>query len=75
MNRQFLESEETQKEYMHNQCQLFRSTKAKSPHPGTEPTPADKKRDVFINVYEPKGTMYTDQTGKFPHRSIRGNRL
>ena len=24
-------------------------------------------------MYEPKETMYTEQTVKFPHRSIRGN--
>ena len=25
-------------------------------------------------MYEPKRIMYTDQTGKFPHRSSRGNK-
>ena len=25
-------------------------------------------------MYEPKSTMYTDQTGKLPHRLSRGNR-
>ena len=25
-------------------------------------------------MYEPEGTMQIDQTGKLPHRSIRGNR-
>ena len=25
-------------------------------------------------VYDPKETMYTDQTGKFPHVSSRGNK-
>ena len=59
---------------MRNQHQGVRSTKAKSPHPGTESPPAEKKYDVFINVYEPKGTMYTYQTGKFPHKLIWENR-
>ena len=74
VNRHLPESEETQKGHMQNQRQGVRSTKAKAPHPGTESPPAEKKRDVFINLYEPKYTMYTYQTGKFPHRSIRRNR-
>ena len=59
VNSHFPESQETQKGHMWNQYQGLRSTKAKSPHPGT---------------YEAKGAMYTYQTGKFPHMSIRGNR-
>ena len=74
MNRHFPESEETQKGHIRNQRHGVRSTKAKAPHPDTESPTAEGRRDVFINVYEPKGTMYTDQTGKFPHRSSRGNR-
>ena len=59
---------------MQNQRQGVRSTKAKYPHPGTESPPAEKKCYVFINMYEPKGTMYTDQMGNLPHRSIRVNK-
>ena len=59
---------------MRNQHQGVLYTKSKVPHPGTESPPSDKERDVFINLYEPKGTMYTDQTGKFHHRSGKGNR-
>ena len=36
--------------------------------------PIKKEDDVLIEVYEPKDTMYIDQTGKFPHISIQGNR-
>ena len=36
--------------------------------------PEENQRDVFLEVYEPKETLYTNQTGKFPHISIRGNR-
>ena len=35
--------------------------------------PHDSKRDVLIIVYNLKNTMYTDQTGKFPHISSLGN--
>ena len=31
--------------------------------------PFDKKKDIFIAVYKPRDTIYTDQTGKFPHTS------
>ena len=36
--------------------------------------PTKKENYKLIEVYEPKETMYTDQTGKFPHVSIQGNR-
>ena len=42
VNRHFLESEDTQKGHMWNQRQGVRSTKAKSPHPGTESPPTEK---------------------------------
>ena len=33
-----------------------------------------KENDILIEVYSPKETMYTDQTGNFPHASSQGNR-
>ena len=43
-------------------------------NPTKEPTqtPILKKKDIFIAIYSPRNTMYTDQTGKFPHCSSRG---
>ena len=35
--------------------------------------PFDKEKDIFIAVYKPRETIYTDQTGKFPHTSSRGH--
>jgi hypothetical protein len=35
--------------------------------------PHNSKRDVLITVYNLRNTMYTDQTGKFPHTSSLGN--
>ena len=72
VNRHFPESEETQKGHMRNQLQRLRSTK--SPLPGTDEPPDEKKQDVFINVYDPKRTKYTYQTDKFRHQSRRGNK-
>ena len=36
------------------------------------PVPIVKKKDIFISIYNPRDTIYTDQTGKFPHASSRG---
>ena len=41
-----------------------------------EPEPTvliEKKRDVLVSLYEPKATLFTDQTGRFPQQSSRGN--
>ena len=34
--------------------------------------PIVKKKDILISIYNPRETIYTDQTGKFPHASSRG---
>ena len=31
-----------------------------------------KQKDIFISLYNPHDTIYTNQTGKFPHASSRG---
>ena len=36
--------------------------------------PIKKENDILIEVYDPKETMNTDQTGKFPHVLSQGNR-
>ena len=74
VNRRFPESKDIQKVHMRNQRQGVRSTKAKALHPVIKSPPAEKIRDVFINVYATKGAMYTDQTGNLPHRFSQGNR-
>ena len=35
--------------------------------------PLEKRKDIFIAVYKPRDTIYTDQTGKFPHTSSQGH--
>ena len=72
VNWHFPESEETQRGHLRNQHQGLCSTK--SPHPVTRTTPAENKCNVFINVYDPKGKMYTEQMGKLTHRSIHGKK-
>jgi hypothetical protein len=74
----FPESEETQKGHIQGQCQGVRSTKrtestlAKDNKDLNAP-PHDSKRDFLITVYNLRNTIYTDQTGKFPHISSLGN--
>ena len=75
VNKHFPESEETQQGHMRNQRQGVRSTKTKVTAPTTTPeTPAPTDNDVFVKVYDTQNTIFTDQTGKFPHLSSRGNR-
>ena len=32
-----------------------------------------KRKDIYIALYKTRDTIYTDQTGKFPHTSSRGD--
>ena len=83
VNKFFPESEETQKGHMRTQRQGVRSTKNHRPakaqttdeaKPTEDPMqpPILKKKYIFIAIYSPRNTMYTDQTGKFPHSSNQG---
>ena len=36
--------------------------------------PIKKEHDIFIQIVDLKETIYTDQTGKFPYLSSKGNR-
>ena len=50
------------------------STNAVSAAKTTEQTlPSIEKKDIFIYVYDPRDTLYTDQTGKFGQCSGRSN--
>ena len=79
VHKHFPESEETQKGHMKNQRQVVRSTKFRSSQlpmqQRSEATlrPEENQRDVFLPIYETKETFYINQTGKFLHRSSRGN--
>eukprot|EP00804_Cyclotella_cryptica_P029060 CCRYP_005247-RA/>CCRYP_005247-RA protein AED:0.20 eAED:0.15 QI:0/0/0/1/0/0/4/0/830 len=73
IHKHFPQSEETQQGHMRNQRQGTRSTKQALPQ--AEPrTPLPQLHDIFIRTYDTHGTLYTDQTGKFPHLSSQGNR-
>ena len=83
VNKYFPESEETQKGHMRNIHENTqsntRAAKRKSNHNSSEAHESPKIsetteeiNDIFIKVYDHTHTMYTDQTGKFPVRSSRG---
>ena len=77
VSKYFPESEETQQGHMKNQRQGVRSTKVKVKDANLEELPTTtmpKKNDILISTYNTQETMYTDQTGKFPFISSRGNK-
>ena len=68
VNKHFPESVETLKRHLNQTRQHIRSTQ-------NFPTPTEealesrrgkKKRDIYIKVFEARGTVYSDQTGRFP---------
>ena len=56
---------------MKSQRQGIRSTK-QCVHPTVLPTTLPQQQDIYIKTYDTRNTLYTDQTGKFPHVSSRG---
>eukprot|EP00804_Cyclotella_cryptica_P001037 CCRYP_008358-RA/>CCRYP_008358-RA protein AED:0.67 eAED:0.67 QI:0/0/0/0.5/1/1/2/0/762 len=74
VTKHFPESEETQQGHMRGQRQGVRSTRPISPSSPRLSTPApliDHTEDILVNVHD---NLYSDQTGKFPHISSRGNK-
>eukprot|EP00804_Cyclotella_cryptica_P029980 CCRYP_013434-RA/>CCRYP_013434-RA protein AED:0.42 eAED:0.42 QI:0/0/0/1/0/0/2/0/227 len=62
---------------MRSQPQGVRSTKTASCTEPVKPsltTPSHTQQAIYIKMYDTCDTVYSDQTGKFPHTSSRGNR-
>ena len=77
ISRHFPESDETQKGHMKQTKQGVRSTKIVDEDAmlGINQQPGVKHKDVYLIVFDAtKKTMYSDQTGKFPITSARGNK-
>ena len=78
IKRHFPESNETQCGHLKKQRQHVRSTKQTHPNqrikntPHTEPTP--EHGVIHVVIFNSNNTVYTDQTGKFPITSNRGNK-
>jgi hypothetical protein len=75
VGKYFPESDETQEGHMRQRREGVRSTKKRHPPTSDVPVvPLRKESDVMIHVYDLKETVYTDQTGRFPFCSSKGNR-
>ena len=77
-NKCFAESEETQQGHMRSHRQGVISTKVKTDkkkgeeeknkcHNNQQATTLTKQEDIYIKVHDNNDTIYTNQTGKFPH--------
>ena len=55
----------------------MRSTKAKQVPLevcDTSKLKGKKERDIYTNIYDVRETIFSDQTGQFPKRSLSGNK-
>ncbi len=77
ISRHFPESDETQKGHMKQTKQGVRSTKIvdKDAMLGFKQQPDVKHKDVYLMVFDAtKKSIFSNQTGKFPITSARGNK-
>ena len=79
VNRHYPDTVETPQGHLNQSPAGTRSTKPK-PEPLTKPSETDlakafnkKEQDVYIEVYEPKDTIHSNQTGKFLVQSQAGH--
>ena len=78
VRKHYPDSDETQKGHMKKQRQGVRSTRTKEKPMHEEMTnndnsPPRKMRDVYVKIHNAGETMHSDQTGRFPATSSRGN--
>ena len=77
VNKYYPETTETDKGHMNQTRKNVRSTKSK-PTPFEESNTTSmrgkKVQDVYIKTYDPRETIFSDQTGKLPTQSQRGNK-
>ena len=71
--KHFPDSDETQQGHMKKQRQGVRSTKQNVDEEQRSTTNTKKMHDVYIKIHNLTETMHTDQTGRFPATSSRGN--
>lgn len=72
------DADETQKGHMKKQRQGVRSTRIKEKSGSNdtsfiESSPPKKLKDVYVKLFNVSETMHSDQTGRFPATSSRGN--
>ena len=75
VNKYYPETDETPKEHMRQVRQGVRSTKEKFivPNDSDEKVPQRKQNDIYVHVDQVKDTIYTDQMGELPIKSLRGH--
>ncbi len=76
VNKYYPETVETPKGHLNQTRKNVRSTKPKAIPLEDFRSPqllGRKQRDIFTKVYDTRNTIFTDQTGKLPHRSQAGN--
>jgi hypothetical protein len=54
-------------------CMLNQDSISHCPSQASTLNPSHKQQDIYIETYDTHDTVYSDQTGKFPHTSSRGN--
>ena len=77
VRRYYPETVETPKGHLNQTRKNVRSTKPKRApleEANTASLRGKKVRDVFTHVYDVRETIFSDQTGQFPTRSLRGNK-
>jgi hypothetical protein len=77
VRKYYPETSETPKGHMTQTRKNVRSTKPKpQPLEAADMTAlkGKKERDIFTKVYNVRETIYSDQTGQFPTRSMSGNK-
>ena len=77
VEKYYPETTETPKGHMNQTRKNVRSTKPRR-QPlevcDTSQLRGKKERDIYAKVYDVKETIYSDQTGQFPTRSLSGNK-
>ena len=76
VRKHFPDSDETQKGHMKKQRQGVRSTRIQVETPNEikrNDPPLKKMKDMYIKIHNAAETMHSDQTGRFPATSSRGN--
>ncbi|KAL7488941.1 hypothetical protein ACHAW6_014541, partial [Cyclotella cf. meneghiniana] len=77
VRKYYPETTETAKGHLNQTRQNVRSTKSQHPmeeYIHKQQLVRKKAQDIFIKTYEVRETIFSDQTGKFPTRSQRGNK-
>ena len=75
INRYYPETDETPKGHIHQQRKNVRSSKKPFEECNAAAALRGKKvKDIYIRMYDMRGTTFSNQTGQFPTRSERGNK-